>query len=78
MMGHFPAPWGNELSVGPLEAVLAVAICLVMLMAVWETEWAAAAWVKLRHSARVMKYSIFLLSIGASFGMADRTRDFIS
>lgn len=33
MMGHFPAPWGNELSIGPLEALLAVAICLVMLMA---------------------------------------------
>ena len=33
MMGHFPAPWGNELSVGPLEAVLATAICLVMLLA---------------------------------------------
>ena len=33
MMGHFPAPWGNELSVGPLEAVLATAVCLVMMMA---------------------------------------------
>ena len=32
MMGHFPAPWGNELSVGPLEAVLATAVCLVMLL----------------------------------------------
>ena len=35
-------------------------------MAVWVTEWAAAAWVKLRHSARVMKYSIFLFRIVAS------------
>ena len=33
MMGHFPAPWGNELSVGPLEALLATAVCFVMLMA---------------------------------------------
>ena len=33
MMGHFPAPWGNELSVGPMEALLATAICFVMLMA---------------------------------------------
>ena len=33
MMGHFPAPWGNELAVGPREALLATAICFVMLMA---------------------------------------------
>ena len=24
MMGHFPAPWGNELRAGPLEALLAL------------------------------------------------------
>ena len=33
------------------------------LMAVWDTECTAAACVKLRHSANVTKYSIFLLSI---------------
>lgn len=32
MMGHFPAPWGNELSVGPLEALLAFSVCLVMFL----------------------------------------------
>ncbi len=31
-MGHFPAPWGNELFAGPLEAVFAVAECLVMFL----------------------------------------------
>lgn len=31
-MGHFPAPWGNELRAGPLEAVLALVFCIVMLL----------------------------------------------
>ena len=31
-MGHFGAPWGNELRVGPLEALLALCFCLVMLL----------------------------------------------
>lgn len=32
MMGHFPAPWGNELKAGPLEALLALAFSLVMVL----------------------------------------------
>lgn len=32
MMGHFPAPWGNELKAGPLEALLALAFSLVMFL----------------------------------------------
>ena len=32
MMGHFPAPWGNELRAGPLEALLALAFSLVMFL----------------------------------------------
>ncbi len=32
MMGHFPAPWGNEIRVGVLEAVLAVMFSVVMLL----------------------------------------------
>ena len=31
-MGHFPAPWGNELRAGPLEALLALAFSAVMLL----------------------------------------------
>ena len=31
-MGHFPAPWGNELRVGPLEALLAFILSSVMLL----------------------------------------------
>lgn len=32
MMGHFPAPWGNEIRVGVLEAVLAVFFCAIMFL----------------------------------------------
>lgn len=32
MMGHFPAPWGNELRAGPLEAMLATVFSVVMLL----------------------------------------------
>ena len=30
-MGHFPAPWGNEIRVGPLEAFMALFFSLVIL-----------------------------------------------
>lgn len=33
-MGHFPAPWGNELRAGLLESTLAVCFSLVMLLSV--------------------------------------------
>ncbi|MDY3920260.1 MAG: proton-conducting transporter membrane subunit [Candidatus Limivivens sp.] len=32
MMGHFPAPWGNEIRVGILEAGMAVFFCVIMLL----------------------------------------------
>lgn len=32
MMGHFPAPWGNEIRVGMLEALTALVFSLVMLL----------------------------------------------
>ena len=34
MMGHFPAPWGNELRIGPLEALLAVLVSVVMFLTI--------------------------------------------
>lgn len=34
LVGHFPAPWGNELRAGLLEAVLAVCFALIMLFSV--------------------------------------------
>ena len=32
MMGHFPAPWGNEIRAGVLEALMAIVFCVVMLL----------------------------------------------
>ncbi len=32
MMGHFPAPWGNEIRIGTLEASMALFFCVVMLL----------------------------------------------
>ena len=32
MMGHFPAPWGNEIRIGLLEAALALFFCIVMFL----------------------------------------------
>ncbi len=31
-MGHFPAPWGNEIRVGVLEGLMAVFFCIIMLL----------------------------------------------
>lgn len=31
-MGHFPAPWGNEIRVGILEAAMALFFCIIMLL----------------------------------------------
>lgn len=32
MMGHFPAPWGNEIRAGILEAAMAMFFCIIMLL----------------------------------------------
>lgn len=32
MMGHFPAPWGNEIRAGVLEGVTALFFCVVMIL----------------------------------------------
>ncbi len=35
MMGHFPAPWGNEIRAGVLEAAMALFFCMIMLLSMW-------------------------------------------
>ena len=35
MMGHFPAPWGNEIRAGVLEAAMALFFCIIMLLCMW-------------------------------------------
>ena len=32
MMGHFPAPWGNEIRIGPLEALLCTLFSIVLML----------------------------------------------
>lgn len=32
MMGHFPAPWGNEIRAGVLEALMALFFCVIMML----------------------------------------------
>ena len=32
LMGHFPAPWGNEIRAGVLEAGMALFFCVIMLL----------------------------------------------
>ena len=34
-MGHFPAPWGNELRAGMLEAGMALLFCLILIFSLW-------------------------------------------
>ena len=34
MMGHYPAPWGNEIRIGALEALMASAFSLIMILSV--------------------------------------------
>ena len=34
MMGHFPAPWGNEVRAGALEALMSLVFSLVMFLTV--------------------------------------------
>lgn len=34
MMGHFPAPWGNEIRIGVLEALMALFFSLIMLLSI--------------------------------------------
>ena len=31
MMGHFPAPWGNEIRIGVIEALMMTVFCFVTL-----------------------------------------------
>ncbi len=35
VMGKFPAPWGNEIRAGVLEALIALFFCVIMLLSMW-------------------------------------------
>ena len=57
MMGHFPAPWGNEIRVGILECVLATFFALVLLLSVIST------YHKTEEDVETKKLNLFYLLI---------------
>ena len=62
MMGHFPAPWGNELRVGPLEALLAVLISVVMFLTI------TAGSEQLFKEIVPEKQNFYFIMLNATFG----------
>jgi len=62
MMGHFPAPWGNELRVGPLEALLAVLISAVMFLTI------TAGSEQLFKEIVPEKQNFYFIMLNATFG----------
>ena len=62
MMGHFPAPWGNELRIGPLEALLAVLISVVMFLTI------TAGSEQIFKEIVPEKQSFYFIMLNATFG----------
>lgn len=56
MMGHFPAPYGNELRAGPLEALLATVFSIVMLSSIV----AGRSWV-VRDTSEKKQYYYYVM-----------------
>lgn len=57
MMGHFPAPWGNEISVGPLESALATVFCIILYMSVF------GGYAKLQEDIRESKRNLYFVLV---------------
>ena len=62
MMGHFPAPWGNELRAGPLEALMALVFCISMGLSLLGNAASTAEDVPLRRRAHYCVMIDLLLS----------------
>ena len=56
-MGNFPAPWGNELRAGVLEAGIAVFFCTIMLLSMF------GGWEKLEVEVELSKHSLYYVLI---------------
>ena len=54
-MGHFPAPWGNELRVGILEAGMALFFCIIMLLSL------LGGRKKLNNEVELSKHNIYYI-----------------
>lgn len=56
-MGNFPAPWGNELRAGVLEALIAVFFCVIMLLSLF------GGWEKLENEVELSKHNLYYVLI---------------
>ncbi len=57
-MGHFPAPWGNEIRVGQLEACMASFFCIVMLLCMLSGRR------ELEREVQITKQNLYYVMIG--------------
>ena len=57
MMGHFPAPWGNEIRAGILEGVLATVFSLILLLSL------VSAYHRTEEDIEATKLNLFYLLI---------------
>ena len=62
MMGHFPAPWGNEIRAGVLEAGMALFFCIIMLLSI------LGGRKKLFDEVEVTKHNIYYIMTNLHLG----------
>ena len=55
MMGHFPAPWGNEIRAGALEAAMALIFSVIMLLSL------LGGRKKLKEEVEITKHNIYYI-----------------
>ena len=55
MMGHFPAPWGNEIRAGALEALMALIFSIIMLLSL------LGGRKKLKDEVEITKHNIYYI-----------------
>lgn len=55
MMGHFPAPWGNEIRAGALEALMALIFSVIMLLSL------LGGRKKLKDEVEITKHNIYYI-----------------
>ena len=60
-MGHFPAPWGNELRVGVLEAGMALFFCIIMLLSL------LGGRKKLKGEVEYSKHNVYYILLNKQF-----------
>ncbi len=62
MMGHFPAPWGNEIRAGVLEALMALFFCIIMLLSLF------GGWAKIETEVEASKQNMFYILVDLLLG----------